>query len=178
MRLILYHGTSEDNAKKIEKEGFVTDKSYNWDIKSKPGFLYLSQAYGPFYAMSHNTNKLALIKVEVDSKDCYPEDDFLMWYMLKKPKYTQDDLDKINLENHKFLWRESLKYIGNVAVKPDKVKVLGIRYFDGKNLLFKCDPSITPINFKIMGEYYKQLSEWIYGGNDILKFKNIMGVNE
>jgi len=79
MKLILYHGTSAKNAKQIEKEGFVVGKKYNWKVKSKEGFIYLSLAYAPFYAMNHNSTKLALIKVEVDSKDCYPEDDFLMF---------------------------------------------------------------------------------------------------
>ena len=41
--MILYHGTSESNGKKIMKEGFIPDKKYNWKIKSKSGFVYLSK---------------------------------------------------------------------------------------------------------------------------------------
>lgn len=74
----LYHGTSGQTARIIKKEGFKPDKRYNWNVKSKKGFVYLSVAYAPFYAMRHNTNELAIIKVEVDTKDLYPEDDFLM----------------------------------------------------------------------------------------------------
>lgn len=170
MKIILYHGTSEKNAKQIEKEGFKTDKKYNWQIKSKKGFVYLSSAYAPFYAMTTNSKRLALIKVEVDTNDLYPEDDFIM-HILRKPKYTQKELDEIDLEKNKHLWKESLNYLGNVEIKPDKIKILGIRYFDGKHLLYKCDPVICPKNFMIMGDYYKELTKWIFEGNEIMEFK-------
>jgi len=184
MKLILYHGTSEENAKQIEKEGFVSDKKYNWKVKSKNGFVYLSSAYAPFYCMkSTKGDKFALVKVEVDSNDCYPEDDFLM-LIVKNQKaktpddiklsvsYTQEELNKVNMEDYKNFWVSSLTYMGNVAVKPEKIKVLGVKYFDGKHLLWKCDPVICPTNFKIMGDYYKKLTEWIFDGKDIMKFKS------
>ncbi len=154
-------------------DGFVPDKTYNWNVKSKKGFVYLSSAYAPFYAMSNKAHNLALIKVEADSEHLYPEDDFLM-LVLKKKVYTQKDLDKVDFIKHKKLWKESLQYLGNVAIKPHNVKILGVRNFDGTNLILKCDPVISPINFKIMGQYYKDLTEWIYEGKDILKFRRYM----
>ncbi|MHB1764927.1 MAG: hypothetical protein ACYCS1_05255 [Gammaproteobacteria bacterium] len=173
MKLILYHGTSAINAKKIEKDGFIPNLHYNWRIKSKKGFVYLSSAYAPFYAMNTKTkkkDKLALVKCEVDTDDCYPEDDFML-YALKKPAYSQEDLDKVDLEYWKPMWEQSLKFMGNVAVKPEKVKILGITYFDGKDLIWKCDPSITPMNFQIMGDYYNALSQWIFDGKAIMEFQ-------
>lgn len=91
MKLILYHGTSKENANKIEKEGFITDKKYNWKVKSKKGFVYLSSAYAPFYAMNSNNkgDELALIKCEVNSKDCYPEDDFIMYCLKNQDIHNQ-----------------------------------------------------------------------------------------
>ncbi len=173
-KITLFHGTSKRNAEKIMDGGFVPDKSYNWQVKSKKGFVYLSSAYAPFYAMSNSARKLALIKVEVDTKHLYPEDDFVM-LVLGKKTYTQNELDKVNLSKYKKLWDKSLEYMGNVATRPHNIKILGVRYFDGSNLIMKCDPSISPINFKIMGQYYKDLSEWIYEGKDIMKFKRFMG---
>ena len=87
MKIILYHGTSQRNAEKVMKDGFIPDKTYNWNVKSKKGFVYLSSAYSSFYAMSNGARKLALIKVEVDSKHLYPEDDFVM-LVLDKKTYT------------------------------------------------------------------------------------------
>jgi hypothetical protein len=175
MKLILYHGTSRRNALKIEREGFLTDKKYNWRVKSKKGFIYLSIAYAPFYAFSiKNANDtLALIKVEVDTNDLYPEDDFLM-LMMGKPVYKQRDINKVDFEKYKYLWKASLEYLGNVAIKPEKIRIIGITYFDGKRLILKCDPCITTLNFKIMGNYYAKLTEWIYKGKNIMEFPNFM----
>jgi len=170
MKLTLYHGTSSKIAKKIEKEGFVTDKNYNWDVKSKKGLVYLSSAYAPFYAMKHDTNDLAIVKVEVDSEDLYAEDDFIM-RILGKPVYTQKELDRVGFITFKRFWKESLKYIGNVAIRPSKIRILGITHFNSKNLIFKCDPVISPMNFKIMGDYYNALTEWIFKGKPIKEFK-------
>ena len=69
--ITLFHGTSQTNAEKIMNKGFIPDKAYNWNVHSKKGFVYLSSAYSPFYAMSNGARKLALIKVEVDSKHLY-----------------------------------------------------------------------------------------------------------
>jgi len=175
MKIQLFHGTSEKNAKEIEKHGFEPDKKYNWRVKSKKGFVYLSTAYAPFYCMNADAkgDGLALIKVEVDTDDLYPEDDFLM-NVAGKPKYTQKELDNIDLEANKHLWKESLKFMGNVAVKPDKIKIIGVTYFNGKNLIHRCDPVISPINFRIMGGYYEELSNWIFEGKDYLEFPNFM----
>ena len=173
-KITLFHGTSQRNAEKIMIKGFIPDKTYNWNVKSKKGFVYLSSAYAPFYAMSNNAHKLALIKVEVDTKHLYPEDDFLM-LVLGKKTFTQNELDKTDINLYKSLWKKSLQYMGNVAVRPHNIKIIGVRYFDGSNLIMRCDPVISPVNFKIMGQYYKKLTNWIYEENDIMKFKRFMG---
>ena len=175
VKMIFYHGTSEENAKRIEKEGFVPDRKYNWKVKGKKGFVYLSLAYAPFYALNAGFPRLAIIKVEVDTEDLYPEDDFIMLAM-KRPSYTQNEINMIDLEEYKNLWVESIQYLGNVAVKPEKIRVLGIRFFDGKKLIMKCDPVISPLNYKILGEYYRKLTEWIFDGKDFMEFPSFMAV--
>ena len=173
---ILYHGTSKENAERIMRKGFKPDLKHNWNIKSKRGFVYLSSAYAPFYVMATKGGSVkALIKVEIEEKDIYPEDDFIM-YGLGKPRYTQRELNMIDLEKYKHLAKKSLEYMGNVAVKPDKIKILGVRYFDSKHLIIKCDPVISPLNFRIMGDYYRKLSDWIYDGKDIMEFPNFMNI--
>jgi hypothetical protein len=174
MKIILYHGTSAENAKRIEKKGFIPDKKYNWRIKSKKGFVYLSLAYAPFYAMNCMTNKLAMIKVEVDTKDLFPDDDYVMLSLGKKV-YTQKELNKVSLSKHKDLWEHSLHFMGNASARPKSIKIVKVTYFDGRYLIFKCDPTITPINYMIMGGYYEKLSEWISDGKDIMKFPSFMG---
>jgi len=61
--------------------------------------------------------------------------------------------------------------MGNACAKPQRIKVMGVRYFDGTKLLCVCDPSISPENYMIMGGYYKELTEWLYKGNKPTEFK-------
>ncbi len=180
----LYHGTSVNSAEQIIRNGFIPNKKYNWKIKSKPGYVYLSLAYAPFYAMAsidESTTERVLILVEVNEKDLYPDDDFIM-YMLDKPVYTQIELDKIDLEDFKEHYKESLQYLGNACAKPENIKIIGHRKFDAKLIFQVCDPSITPTNYRFMGDYYKALTKWIYEGNNPIEFLqsdfNPMKLNE
>ncbi len=148
---MLFHGTTEANAKRIMKEGFKPDKKYNWQIKSKPDFVYLSLAYAPFYANAANSKSRnrALIKVEVKESALCPDDDFVM-YGLGKPKYTQADLNELDLEEYKWLSEKSLEYLGNVSAKPEDITIIGCRVFDSSKLLAVCDPAITPMNYMMV----------------------------
>lgn len=175
--ITIFHGTSEKFAKQIMKEGFKANINHNWNVKSKGSFVYFSYAYAPFYSMKHDTNKLAIIKVSIECKDLYPEDDFLM-RVLGHPIYTQEELNNVNFRMYKKFWKESLEYMGNVACKPNKIKILGVTYFNGEKMLYKCDPVISPMNFKILGEYYKEFTEHIFNGREITSFKSIMGVDK
>lgn len=172
--MYLFHGTTLESGKLIEKQGFIPDKKYNWKIKSKKGFVYLSSAYAPFYAMTAKSKSKirALVKVEVNTEYLYPDDDFIM-FALKKPKYTQRELNKINLEDYKDLWVHSLNYLGNVSTKPENIKIIGITYFDASKLILVCDPIISPMNYKFMGNYYRSLTEYIYNGNKPENFKGL-----
>jgi len=171
--MILYHGTSGRNARKIMKQGFTPGLKYNWHVQSKPGFVYLSLGYAPFYAMYSTKNSVegAIIKVEVDEKVLYPEDDFIM-AALKKPRYTQDDLDRVDLNFFKQYASDSLKFLGNACAKPEDIKIVGCTYFDMSKLLYVCDPVISSLNYQIMGDYYRKLTEWIYEGNKPEDFRS------
>jgi hypothetical protein len=168
-KITLFHGTSEKNAKQIKKEGFISGKNSNWEIKSKKYFVHLSTAYAPFFAMQHNTKKLALIKVEVDISCLYPDDDFIM-RALGKTIYTQEDIDSVDMEQYKKYWEKSLQYMGSVSCFSNNCKIIGITYFSGKDLISKCDPMITPKNYYFLGDYYKKLSNYIFETGSIVNF--------
>ena len=172
----LYHGTSVESAKKILEEGFVPDKKYNWSVKSKKGFVYLSKAYAPFYAMNakSKSRKRAILQTCVPEDKLFPEDDFLMFF-LGKPKYTQEELDKVKIEGYKNLYKASLKYMGNASAKAKDIRVMGSREFDATGLIMKCDPVVSPTNYMICGKYYEELTKWIYSGKD---FKDFPGMFE
>jgi len=163
MKITLYHGTTVDSARRILKEGFIPDKKYNWNVTSKKGFVYLSKAYAPFYAMmaKSKSTKRAIIKVVVEEDKLYPEDDFVM-RALGKPTYTQADIDDLELELYKEYYDKSLKHMGNACAKPKDVKIIGCGIFVSDGLVMWCDPCITPMNYMILGQYYEALTEWVY----------------
>lgn len=167
----LYHGTSPEKAERILRDGFHPVRHRQYKTRSKAGFVYLSTAYAPFYALQMSQGKtLALVKITVSPEDLYPEDDFLMT-ALGKPVYTQEELDAIRLEDYQSHWRKSLEFMGNVAVRPESCTVEGIRVFNGSRLLCRFDPVVAPLNYLIMGEYYRRLSDWIYAGKDLMEFE-------
>jgi len=170
--MFLYHGTTEARAKQIMHDGFKPGVSKNWHIKAKDGYVYLSLGYAPFYAANagEGKEKLALIKVEVDELNLYPEDDYIM-FALGNAKYTQDDLDQVDLEEYWEFAMSSLEHMGNAAARPEDIRIIGYRAFNPHLLGLVCDPSICPQNYLFMGEYYRGLTEWIYNGNDPLKFR-------
>jgi len=160
--MILYHGTTAERGKQIEKDGFSLQEA-TWEIASKPGFVYFSLAYAPFYTTArHNSNDAALVKVEVQDDKLYPDDDFVMLAVCGKSVYTQEDLDKLDLEEYKYLAEASLQYMGSACARIEDVNILGVSYFNASKLLHICDPVISPLNYQIMGDYYKSLTQVLY----------------
>lgn len=159
MKLQLYHGTSPKNADAILKDGFkdrVAANKKNWSGKiiSQAGFVYLTTAYPFFYAMNASKGRTAsVIKVEVDSKDLYPDEDILRFAGIKGP---------IELEDYKANGELSLMKLGNVAVKPEAIiRILGRKDFDSVEMAGFSDPSMSPINYRILGAYYRELTaQW------------------
>lgn len=168
MKVELYHGTNPTNLKSILKSGFkdrVASGKSNWadDIKSKEGFVYLTNAYPFFYAMSCSRGKVgSVIKVEVDTKDLYPDEDFLAQAL----HYERDEIKNIDIVKYKHSADLSLQYLGNVCIRAEKIKkILGHREFNVGEAIRYSDPSITIMNYKIMGEYYRNLTdEWFKTG--------------
>lgn len=168
MKIELYHGTNPTNCRAILKEGFkdrVASGKSNWadDIKSKEGFVYLTTAYPFFYAMSCSYGKFgAVIKVEVDTKDLYPDEDFLAQAL----HYDRDEVKNIDIIKYKHSADLSLQYLGNVCIRAENIKkILGYRKFEVGKAIGYSDPCITIMNYKIMGEYYRNLTdEWFKTG--------------
>lgn len=158
----LYHGTSLACAEAIQKDGFkdrVGAGVSNWGEKSgQEGFIYLTRAY-PFYygqAASGEDKMAAVLQVEVDQNEFYPDEDFLTYVGLDDPQ---------NIEKYKHLGWESYQRLGNVAVKPEAIKaILGRKDFSVLEMFRFSDPSMSPMNYQILGEYYRQLTDKWWAG--------------
>lgn len=168
MKVQLYHGTSVKNADAIMAQGFkdrVAVGRGNWagKIQSQAGFVYLSSSYAFYFAMkaAGNAKMASVIKVEVDTDDLYPDEDLLHFKGLENRHYR----DKLHLYKH--LAPQSLSDLGNVAIRADApIKILGRKDFNTREMWMWSDPSISPLNYRILGGYYRALTDtWFEGGD-------------
>lgn len=167
MKVQLYHGTSLRNADSIMRHGFkdrVGAGKSNWKgkITSQAGYVYLSSAYVFYFAMAAaKGRKASVIKVEVDTDDLYPDEDLLHFVGLEESSYR----DKLHLFKHAA--ERSLNELGNVAIRADSpIKILGRKDFDTHEMWRWSDPSISPMNYAILGKYYRTLTDTWFDGGD------------
>lgn len=171
----LFHGTTEECAMRIEKTGFRSGLDSVWRVSSRPELVYFSTAYAPYYAMAHGDPTIALVEVRIDPDFLYPDDDYIM-YALGRPLYEQADIDALDIEKYRHLWTESLRVYGSVAARPEHVMVVGWRAIDATELLHLSDPCISPMNYRIMGAYYRKLSVDLYRGKTVKELINEQAV--
>lgn len=168
MKIILYHGTNPTNADAIESEGFSGRKGDgNWkdEMKSMEGYVYLTTAYAIFYACNAagDDGRGTIFKVEVDTDDLCPDEDYLrsagLLLELTKKKRTLSDYT-----DHS---QASLDFLGSVAIKPESIKILERKDFDTGEMWRYSDPSISVLNYRILGMYYRKLTEVFMAGGDL-----------
>ncbi len=183
MKCQLYHGTSIENADRIMKEGFrdrLALKKGNWakKVESVGGHVYLTSAYPFFFARQaakKGDKTAAVIKVEVDLEDLYPDEDFLHFAGIPREKYINDLLP------YKHVAHMSLRKLGNASIRPEdaEIKILGRKDFDLKQMFWHSDPTITMQNFAVLGDYYQRLtSAWWKDDPDWEKTERFPGEGE
>lgn len=188
----MYHGTSARHLKRILREGLKprARRKGNWkhSIDSSSKAIYLTQAYSLYYSLCacklDKKDNTGLI-LEIDStklnpfKFC-PDEDFmeqatrehLIFKVMRdalpeeKRMYGMTEHFRDNLESYSEYWQLSLEHLGNCchmgaipleavsryAVLPDIVDWVAFS-----------DPTITLMNFRVMGDYYKALSAMVFG---------------
>jgi len=168
--MILYHGTSKRYADLIMKEGFKSrseTKNSNWDhtIVSQEDFIYLTNAYAFYFAQAAAEDPIcSIIQVEVNDDDIFPDEDFIR-QVNKIPNEVH-----IDIVDYMHCGLLSLEHLGNCAVYPECIKILGRKDFNIKDMIAYSDPSISLINYRLMKEYYKELIRRWWNDED---YKNI-----
>ena len=180
--MILYHGTTKKALDKILIEGIKPrgSKKSNWDGfgTSRPDLVYLTNCYAPYYATSACKKKEdigVIIKLDIDSKkiELYPDEEFLfncseLKQQAKEGKDVQKLWNTINPKKFRLVydfrnktweigWKKSIEYLGTVTAEfIPKVYIIGY-YIEKKSLefIYKCDPSISPLNYMFCGQQYK-----------------------
>ena len=182
--MILYHGTSLSNAKKILKEGLKPrgKKKSNWETgigKSRKDLVYLTNCYACYYASSSvkkESDKSVVLKLDIDPKELelYPDEEFL-FRSSGIDKMLDDKEEAIKVYEHidpkdvklfknvetgePVSWKDSLEYMGTVAVKKVPKEMIVGYYIEKKeeNFIMYCDPCISPLNYKFCGQMYKDV---------------------
>jgi hypothetical protein len=184
--ITLYHGTSYSNFQKILKEGIKPrhSKKSNWEGIgiSRPDLVYLTNCYACYYAvhaMRKKNEQAVILKIKIDPKKIklYPDEEFIYHLM----KYYQADNRQMAIELYKTInpkklnpiitsklarelsWLDSLNFMGTVSCDYIPVKnILSYAILEKKDYLF-CDPTISPVNYKICSrEYIYQLKKLKY----------------
>jgi hypothetical protein len=174
--MILYHGTTDKNLLDILSKGITPrgSKESVWgECPSRPDCVYLTNAYGFFYAgnVIGEDGKMVILEVNVDKENLLPDEDFLEQCMRHDlgddPDYnilatTWDIRD--NLPKYKAYWADSLAGLGNAAhqgtIFPSQIKRYAI--VDDMAFTFAFDPAICLANYSIMGAYYRNGMRWLF----------------
>ena len=165
--MILYHGTNLRHFKKIKKEGLKPrgKNKGNWTYGQGQGneeLIYLTTCYAAYYAYASCTkdiDRAVILKIELpDDYEFYPDEEFLSHAIVdsnKDRKYKKmEDINALEYQKH---WKESLRYMGTVAVKKIPLKYITAYCEESESLQFTrmCDPVISPLNYRICSESYK-----------------------
>lgn len=184
--MILYHGTSVAHLPAILQAGIVPRSksgNSNWptEFASDDAMVYLTSCYALHFALAaeHGEENVAVIEIEtsgLSTRKFFPDEDFVAQGMSKVHGLLLSEAQKLALQHRnrfKHLWRDSLQKMGTVAFKgtvPLRAikRVARVDVEKRARLLSNIDPTITPLNFMIKGEYYKQFTRWIFGDRDLL----------
>jgi hypothetical protein len=183
--IILYHGTSLRNFKKILKEGIKPrgKRPSNFDGVgiSRPDLVYLTNCYAIYYAVcamgEDEKDKQVILKIKIDPTKIklYLDEEFiyhaLQFNHADNRQMAIDLYSTINPKNlnpliiksfkKKITWVDSLNYLGTVSC--DFIPKENIIEYAILDRIVIQDPSISPLNYKIMaGEYIYQLENLEY----------------
>jgi hypothetical protein len=180
----LYHGTSEWAAKQALKVGLKprgTSGRNNWkhSVPSNPKCVYLTDIYGPYFAMcaTREGSKAAILEVETDELDfelLWPDEDFLEQATHGKDNVPGDMKTRTlyyrkRAKDYPGGWHLSIKHLGTCAyagVIPPSA-ITRVVYWDYKKTPMiaaaACDPSIVILNHKFCAPKYAAITRWLFG---------------
>jgi hypothetical protein len=173
------------------KPRIATGKS-NWKhtTESNPSMVYLTDTYAPYFAFSATplddkgefTERMAIIEIDtelLDERWMMPDEDAIE-QMTRHPDDTKEFgikgksvkqrtkwvRDHINEFQH--CWEISLSRIGNCAYKgtiPVEAITRVVLHNESNQVMNMqiAQPTITTMNFKFYGNWYKMLTKWFAG---------------
>ena len=178
----LYHGTYEANLDSILKHGLRPrgKKSGNWKhtVESNSKAVYLTNAYVFHFAQSakkHRDGKLVVLEIDCNMLNPFlfaPDEYFLEQATRKDQQFVQGDMVKRTrwfrkhaLTNFQLAWKQSLEGMGTCCyhgnIPPEAITRYATVSADASIILLS-DPCITPLNYAIMGGFYRDMVHKIF----------------
>lgn len=196
----LYHGTTIKKLTRIMKIGLEPRRSRtgNWKHNNAPSrtdCVYMTNAYAIFFALnasnvaSEDPCVLEIDTLKLKLSCLLPDEDFLEqatrgmgdapldWPMLKRTAWY-----RARLEQFSSFWEKSLKHLGNCSYKgtiPVEAitRIAVIDQTDQAEFCWQAlDPSITLMNYHIVGTKYRGMTKWLFGddmGEDAPKWNGM-----
>jgi hypothetical protein len=181
----LYHGTSSQWLPKIRNEGIKPRgrSKGNWSttIESNPNAVYLTDAYPLHFAEKARGDKKhpsVVFEIDTDKLNPFlfaPDEDFLEQATRNSPEFPEIKDKSMHertkwfrrraFKKYKYLFDESLKGLGTCCyygIIPPKAITRYALIEPKAPLKFMSDPSISLMNYKIMGEYYRTLVRHLF----------------
>lgn len=167
------------------------DGAGNWhhSVPSNPECVYLTDAYAGYFAAvaADDEDEMAIIEIETDDLETSfmcPDEDFMeqasRGQTLDGEGFEDlvacgDDMKartiwfRNNISAFGHMWENSIKHLGTCCYysgidQCDILRVSFIKQKDAANMLMMAmDPSISLMNYQIMGNKYRTLTQWFMG---------------
>jgi hypothetical protein len=182
----LYHGTNAKHLNAILKDGLKPrgkKAKGNWrhTMSSCPDAIYLTDAYAVYFAWTatRDGDDMLIIEIDTDRLDFFnlvPDEDFLEQASRKSGPAPLDKSMKYRtswyrrrLMEFSENWINSIKHLGTCAymrsIPPEAITRYAIIPGDRTSELVMAgmDPSISLMNYHIMGEKYRNWVRWAFG---------------
>jgi len=174
----LYHGTSSRHLPSILKEGLKPRRARpgNWEhtVEGCPDAVYLTAAYAHHFALQacRKNDRCVIVEIDTDQLDSFwlvPDEDAVAFASNMPGKTLREKSAHYRGTLHDFAGTEtyklSLEQLGNCCYygAVPRRAITRIVSFDQKDVWTYSDPTITPINYHLMGEYYRALIAKTFG---------------
>lgn len=178
----LYHGTSERHLATVLKDGVRPRGKArgNWQhtILSNRNAVYLTIAYPLHYALaaSRGNERLAVLEINVHRLNPFaftPDEDFLEQATRTDPEFAhaggtmaaRTKWFRRRLNDYSHHWELSLKGLGNCCYHGDipAEAISRVALLNSGNVLLFSDPTISLLNYRLLGPYYRSLARALFG---------------
>lgn len=181
--MLIYHGTSARHLSRIRRDGIKPrgTRKGNWkhSVDSNPNAVYLTTAYAIYFAAcaTEPHEKMLVLEIDTDKLNLslmLPDEDFLAqsYRAVTRDKLSLNQLSaafREDLFRYQSYWEASIEDLGTCCYYdtiPVEAITRAIMIDASKNaqlIMNALDPSITLVNYHIMGQHYRDLTQWAFG---------------